>query len=51
MPGDSYTADELDALEDLGRHTRRDVTHLVDVCQLSLREFTDPVRGGGSRDE
>lgn len=47
MPGDSYTAEELAALEDLGRHTRRDVTHLVDVCQLSLREFTDDWGDGG----
>lgn len=40
MPGDSYTEAELAALDELGRHKRRNVTHLVDICQLSLREFT-----------
>lgn len=41
MPAESYTDDELAALDELGGHTRRDVTHLIDVCQLSLREFVE----------
>ena len=33
----TYTDDELEALDSVGR--RRTVTHLVDIDQMSLRDF------------